>query len=126
MAIVSVSEASRLAGKSRTTLQKYIKQGKLSKCTGENGIKGIDTSELMRVFGNIKIAIHGHALGAHNGHELAVENGSSVHIIEVENQALKKEIELLKELISEKDKRLLLLEHKELTKVKRKWWHFKN
>ncbi|MGR9995167.1 helix-turn-helix domain-containing protein [Escherichia coli] len=37
MALVSISEAARLTGKSRTTVQSYIKQGKLTKCTDSSG-----------------------------------------------------------------------------------------
>ncbi|MDE9590359.1 hypothetical protein, partial [Xenorhabdus bovienii] len=37
--------------KSRTTVHRYISNGKLSTCTDENGVKKIDTSELLRVFG---------------------------------------------------------------------------
>jgi len=51
MALVSISEASRLTNKSRTTVHRYISKGKLSICTDENGVKKIDTSELLRVFG---------------------------------------------------------------------------
>ncbi len=48
MAIVSMTEAAELAGVSRGTLYNRIKRGELSR-SGE----GIDTSELMRVFGPI-------------------------------------------------------------------------
>ena len=48
MAIVSVSEAARLVGKSRRTIQRDIVAGKLSKC--DNG-KRLDSSELLRVYG---------------------------------------------------------------------------
>ncbi|MGC4734505.1 DNA-binding protein, partial [Providencia hangzhouensis] len=54
MALVSISEAARLTGKARSTLHKYIKQGKLSTTTDQNtGNKSIETSELIRVFGKI-------------------------------------------------------------------------
>ncbi|MEX9942639.1 helix-turn-helix domain-containing protein [Providencia rettgeri] len=52
MALVSISEAARLTGKSRTTVQSYIKQGKLTKCTDSGGHSKLDTSELLRVFGS--------------------------------------------------------------------------
>ncbi|MBN4886273.1 DNA-binding protein, partial [Providencia stuartii] len=54
MAFVSISEAARLTGKARSTLHKYIKQGRLSTTTDQNtGKKTIETSELIRVFGKI-------------------------------------------------------------------------
>lgn len=58
MALVSISEASRLTSKSRTTVHRYISKGKLSICTDENGVKKIDTSELLRVFGAFKAVHH--------------------------------------------------------------------
>jgi len=47
--LVSQSKAAKLAGVSRTTIHRYIKDGKLSK-TGDK----VDTSELIRVFGEIR------------------------------------------------------------------------
>lgn len=46
MALVSISEAAQLVGKSRRTIQRDIAAGKLSKC--DNG-KKLDTSELLNV-----------------------------------------------------------------------------
>lgn len=53
MAKVGVSEAARLAGTSRTELYRRMKSGKLSFSTGEKGDRRIDTSELIRVFGEL-------------------------------------------------------------------------
>jgi len=53
MAQVSISEAARLTGKSRKTLHTYISSGKLTKVTDNQGKPKIDTSELIRVFGNL-------------------------------------------------------------------------
>jgi len=56
MPIVSISEAARLTGKARSTIQSYIKTGKISKTTDNHtGNIGIETSELLRVFGKINI-----------------------------------------------------------------------
>ncbi len=49
MAKVSISEAARLTGKSRTTLHRLIKAGELSTCRGERNAKMLDTSELLGV-----------------------------------------------------------------------------
>ncbi len=54
MARVSISEAARLTGKSRTTLHRLIKAGDLSTCSGERNAKMVDTSELLRVFGTFE------------------------------------------------------------------------
>ena len=48
MALVSKSKAAKLASVSRTTIHRYVKNGKLSANNGE-----IETSELIRVFGDI-------------------------------------------------------------------------
>jgi len=53
MAKVSISEAARLTGKSRTTLHRLIKAGELSTCSGVRNAKMVDISELIRVFGDI-------------------------------------------------------------------------
>ena len=76
MAIVSISEAARLTGKSRTTIQKYIKQGKLSKCADVDGTFGIDISELLRVFGSFSVQYREHAQDAQTGQNFA---GKSTH-----------------------------------------------
>jgi len=48
----SISAAQRITGKSRTTIAKHIKQGKLSCETDATGKKLIDASELLRVYGD--------------------------------------------------------------------------
>jgi hypothetical protein len=47
--IVNIQKAIELTGVSRSTIQRHIKQGKLSRTD-----KGIDTSELIRVYGALK------------------------------------------------------------------------
>jgi hypothetical protein len=61
MAVVSVSEASRLSGRSRASLYRAFKSGEVSKSELPDGSPGVDTSELMRVYGPLKGA------GAPNG-----------------------------------------------------------
>ena len=51
MAILSISEAARTWRVGRTTIQRAIREGRLSAAIQPNGGKGIDTSELVRVFG---------------------------------------------------------------------------
>lgn len=53
MAVHTVTEAAKLAGVTRRTIYRYIKQGKLSTVvTGSNATQ-IETSELLRVFGSL-------------------------------------------------------------------------
>lgn len=54
MAKVNLSQASKLAGKNRTTIWRHIKAGKLSSERDYEGNPLIDTSELIRVYGKIK------------------------------------------------------------------------
>jgi excisionase family DNA binding protein len=51
MAILSISEAARTWGVGRSTLQRAIKEGRLSATNQTDGSKGVDTAELLRVFG---------------------------------------------------------------------------
>ena len=51
MAILSISEAARTWRMGRTTIQRAIREGKLSAAIQPNGSKGIDTSEMVRAFG---------------------------------------------------------------------------
>lgn len=131
MAIVSVSEAARLVGKTRKTIQRHISIGKLSKVTGATGIQGIDTSELIRVYGEINQQGNSHEKKWNNTHNVS----HNVADVSGDNSALKKEIELLRELLTSKDahieslnKAMLLLEYKsplELqakNKDKKPWW----
>lgn len=48
----SISAANRITGKSRTTITKHIRQGKLSCEEDAQGNKVIDASELIRVYGD--------------------------------------------------------------------------
>ena len=56
MSIVNISEAARITGKARTTIQRKIKSGHLSAVRQYDGSRGIDTSELIRVFGELRAA----------------------------------------------------------------------
>jgi len=86
MAIVSISKAAKLVRKSRTTVQKYIKDGKLSKCAGENGAEGIDTSELLRVFGEFSGHIKTMPNTAQNVRDFTLDHADekTIKIIELE------------------------------------------
>lgn len=54
MAILSLREAARAAGVSRQTVYRYAKNGKLSTVTRDDDTQGVDTSELIRVFGALR------------------------------------------------------------------------
>jgi len=54
MSIVSITRAAKLSGKSIRTIQRHLSNGKLSFVMTQDDTKGIDTSELIRVYGHIK------------------------------------------------------------------------
>jgi len=56
MTQVTISEAARRVGVARSTLLRHIKNGKVSKVIGKDGKPSLDTSELLRVYGYLKIA----------------------------------------------------------------------
>jgi len=117
MAIVSISEAAKITGKARSTIQSYIKTGKLSKTTDSHtGVVGIDTSELIRCFGKLITTPIGHVANEQISQQTTPDTTGEMSKINV----LEKEIELLKKIIEEKDEHnkslkqaMLMLEHKE-------------
>jgi hypothetical protein len=54
MAKVSLSEAARMAGKSRVTIHRHIEKGLLAKEIDQTGNPVIDLSELERVYGSLR------------------------------------------------------------------------
>ncbi len=117
MALVSISEAARLVGKSRRTLQRDIVAGKLSKC--DNGQK-LDTSELLRVYGAFLPATNVAVESATLSQDVA-DMRVRLAALEAENAALKDHLGSLKQA-------MLLLENKasteetKSTKPHRRWW----
>jgi predicted site-specific integrase-resolvase len=53
MTLLNISTAARVSGKSRITIQRYLKNGRLSGVIDNDGHIKIDTSELLRVFGEL-------------------------------------------------------------------------
>ena len=124
MAIVSVSEAARLVGKSRRTIQRDIAAGKLSKC--DNG-KKLDTSELLRVYGSLLNAPNDADKNAHMTQDVAPSVPPDVAEMRIRLAALEAENAALKDHVGSLKQAMLLLEHKEQqasteTTQQRKWW----
>jgi predicted site-specific integrase-resolvase len=57
MAVISISEAARTWCIARSTLQRAIQEGRLSATIRADGSKGIDTAELIRIFGEAPVAL---------------------------------------------------------------------
>ncbi|HFK9551282.1 TPA: helix-turn-helix domain-containing protein [Enterobacter hormaechei] len=125
MAKVSISEAARLTGKSRTTLHKLIKKGDLSTCHGERNTRMVDTSELLRVFGAFV-----QSSSEQRDAQLSAQPGTAVNTdSEQVISQLQLEIAHLKELVSAKDSHIdslkqamLMIEHTHSENTP--WWQF--
>jgi len=103
MAIVSISEAARLIGKSRATVHRNIETGKLSRTPDG---KGIDTSELLRVFGEFKSESEHVRVHVDKKEMLQHETLESVREHEHVQAGLQAEILHLKELLKSNEKLL--------------------
>ncbi|MFZ4835899.1 DNA-binding protein [Rouxiella sp. Mn2063] len=117
MASVSISEAARLTGKARSTLHKYIKQGRLSVTTdAATGSKTIETSELIRVFGKIHATHSDTVTPVVNAQQNTYANSDSLHLklqlLQQENEHLKTEKELLLKNLDDVRQAMLLIESK--------------
>ncbi|MEZ9594466.1 hypothetical protein AB4298_07470 [Shewanella sp. 10N.261.52.F9] len=55
MAKLNLSQAARITGKNRTTIWRHIKSGKLSCQKDRDGMPTVDTSELIRVYGTLRL-----------------------------------------------------------------------
>ena len=54
MAILGLRDAAAAVSVTRQTIYRYTKSGKLSAVTRDDGTQGVDTSELLRVFGKLR------------------------------------------------------------------------
>ena len=110
MTEISITEAMKLTGKSRPTLYRHIKSGKLSKTS--NG--GIDTSELRRVYGEFE------TLNVTNENKVVTKSIktekksiSQIEKDETEIQHLKQQLEMLKSQLSKTEYQLERSQQKE-------------
>lgn len=96
MAKVSISEAARLAGRSRSTLyEQYIKKGKITVERDFEGRKQIDTSELLRVFGSIQLPDNQTDNGQDSSRQDRTPVPDSVNsVLQAENEALRSLLEV--------------------------------
>lgn len=85
----SLSEAAKATGKNKTTIQRAIKNGKISASKGDSGAYEIDPSELHRIFPNT---------AAQRDAQHHQSNDTQLGKIAPSNKALDRVIELEKEL----------------------------
>lgn len=132
MAKVTLTEAAQMVGVSRVTLYKrYINSGILSVDRDQNGKPKVDTSELLRVFGDISKGGTAVSSERNDIQELTVELRIKNEGLQVELQAcralLQARQEELGRALAEIDwlrKKMDAMEQKLLTgpDTKRRWW----
>ena len=117
---VNLTQAAKLAGISRVTLHAHIKSGKLSTVIGDDGAKQIDPAEIMRVYGTL----------AHSKGNVSVQAEHPLHsTLQAENDALRIEAHLLRELLAERAEvvqalrsQIAMIEHKPAADPARPSW----
>ena len=132
MALVSVSQAARLAGISRQHLyRKYIKPGEISVQRDEKGDPMIDTSELLRVFDTLDgdkssdDNMLQKATQEKNGGDrsLVTELQAKLQVLQAENKALLARVDDKERNLDDIRQALRLLEDQRPEKTQDKpWW----
>ena len=107
MTQLTISEAARLAGKSRTTLYRLLNSGELSSVTGVDSQPRIDVSELLRVFPGIKLKS---GVQPERPPVYQIEQHVTPQLDSQLYRALQAQIDTLERLLVEKDQRIMLLE----------------
>lgn len=102
MALVSITEAARLTGKSRRTIQRHIATGKLSMSRNDATEKSIETSELIRCYGEIK---QNTVTPKHDAEHVTMSRNATLQIDknEAEIERLKQQVDLLNQRLQDKD-----------------------
>jgi hypothetical protein len=128
VAILALSDAAKAAGCSRQHLYRLVSKGRLSAVLRADGTRGIDTSELLRVFGQLAQPATGEVtgdsrLGDNRRQQVTGPVTSRVEVLEVELRAAQDALRVADERLREaqaREERLLelvaaqtrMLEHK--------------
>jgi len=118
MAWVTVRQAMKLTGKARSSLYRDMAKGRVSYRSEVDGSRSIDTSELMRVYGEL---VHGET-PSRDTQRHDSETGNAVI------QALVSEIKMLRDEVAGlrvEMQEMRRIEHKpdpDLSPVSTKWW----
>jgi len=129
MPIVSISEAARLVNRHRKTIQRYVADGRISLSQCVSGERGIDTSELVRVFG---ILSQDGGAQAHEAESQRVQEnvpegaGENVGALKAEIDGLRAVVEVQKSHIASLESAMRLLGHgvEHAEALPRRWWKF--
>lgn len=132
MALVSISEAARLAGTARSNLYKsYIETGILSITKDSKGKPKVDTSELLRVFGELKTVQDNSTPqdtqqdGTDKKKQDTRQDAGHQAVIDLLKQQLdeaKEREQFYQQQIRELTNTMKLLEHR--PQPRRQWWNF--
>ena len=114
MAWHSVSQAQNMTGKSRRTLYRDMASGRLSWRTNASGHRELETSELIRVYGEIKND------GTAERHTVSQPD------VTVSGSDIRDELRALRQEVADLKSMLLRLEHKqeEQPETAAPWWRF--
>lgn len=119
MTQLSILEATKFCGKDRKTLYRAIKQGKLSATTATSGVLQIETSELIRVYGESVTKSEAKS----GGESVASPKIATTReaLLEAENASLKLRLE-------DKERHIedlrAMVQRIEYSKPKKPWWKF--
>jgi DNA repair exonuclease SbcCD ATPase subunit len=93
MAKVSLSEAARMAGKSRVTIHRHIEKGLVTKEIDETGNPVIDVSELERAYGSLRYDTASQAVSAE--FHATGETVNDRNLLQMESENLRERLLLL-------------------------------
>ncbi|HDL8467980.1 TPA: entry exclusion protein 1 [Yersinia enterocolitica] len=117
MAWHSINESQKLVGKSRRTIYRDMASGLVSWRVSYSGSREIETSELIRVYGDVSLPVTPVC------HTVSHDNGTK------EYEILLSEIRQLRAEVSELKQTILMIEYKpvghddfESKELKKKWW----
>lgn len=125
---VPISEAARLAGKSRKTLYNAVKSGRLSVTQDETGTTQVDIAELARVYGCL--AVKGDSectvkitqVETPVTQQITQSETTKIAILEAEVRQLKERLEDKDENLDDMRQALRLLEDKTAKEPKKGWF----
>jgi len=121
MALVSIAKAAKLVGKSRQSLYSDIDKGRLSVGQDKTGKRQVDTSELMRVYGELQSSVDSQVtvkFGQELTANLTTDTGTKIAVLEAENAQLKERLADKEKNLEDLRSTVRLLEHKQA----RPWW----
>ena len=98
MAKINLTQGAKFAGVGRSTLNRHIKEGKISKSIGDNGKPYVDTSELHRAYGSLSHDTSSQSvpMKQRGTPKEAVEKSIETETLKVELQATRERLEEVK------------------------------